>query len=46
MKLKTNKSFTKKSRQKIIIKRIMTNLKKIIYIKLELMNEIENKKFL
>ena len=41
--LKTNKTFTKELRKKNKIKRIRTNLKKTIYLKLELMKKIENK---
>jgi len=43
IKLKINKTFTKGLRKKNKIKRIRTNLKKIIYLKLELMEKIENK---
>jgi hypothetical protein len=43
IKLKTNKNFTKGPRKKLKIKRIRTNLKKPLYVKLELIDKIENK---
>jgi hypothetical protein len=44
MKLKINKTFTKKSQEKKLeIKRIRIKLKKIRYVNLGLKNEIENK---
>jgi len=43
MKLKLNKIFIKGSRKKIKIKRIKIKLKNIIYDKLGLKDEIENK---
>jgi hypothetical protein len=42
IKLATNKTFTKVQRKKIKIKRIRTNLKITIYVKLELMDKIPN----
>jgi hypothetical protein len=44
VKLKTNKTFTKKKQEKKLrTKRIKIKLKNIIYDKLELKDEIENK---
>jgi hypothetical protein len=43
MKFKLNKIFIKKSRKKIKIKRIKIKLENIIYDKLGLKDEIENK---
>jgi hypothetical protein len=41
MKLKTNKTFTKELRKKIKNKKIRTKLKKIIFVKLELIYKIK-----
>ena len=43
MNLKTIKTFTKKSKKKIEIQRIITTLDNIIFDKLELKNKIENR---
>jgi len=43
MKLKTNKTYTKETRKKIEIKRMRTKLENIIFSKLKMNDEIENK---